>query len=182
MRKKLLSVFTVLLALFCLIGCESEEISQEKGDAVFSDFAAKDLDGNLVNESILKKKKLTMINIWATFCGPCIREMPALAKLSEEFESEMQIVGIVLDLCDQNGNVLSDKQAAALDIMDETGAHYLHLAPSASLNQAYLGGVIAVPETVFVDSDGHIIGNSYSGARSEKEWRSIIEALLENME
>lgn len=182
MKKYLSFILALILSILCLSGCQTETVSHQTGDAVFSDFAAKDLDGNIVNESILKEKKLTMINIWTTFCGPCIREMPALAKLSEEFESEMQIIGIVLDLCDQNGNVLSEKKTSARSIIDETGAHYLHLAPSKSLNEAYLGEVMAVPETVFVDREGRILGSSFSGARSEKEWRSIIESLLENME
>ncbi len=184
MKKKLLSILTILLSLICLMSCQREPgaHSQQKKEAVFHDFAANDLDGNIVTESILKEKKLTMINIWATFCGPCIREMPALGKLSEEFGSDMQIIGIVLDLCDGNGNILPDKKALALDIIGETGADYLHLVPSSSLNAAYLDGVMSVPETLFVDSEGYIIGESYMGARSEKEWRSIIESYLEKTE
>ncbi len=182
MKKILFLIFALLLSILCLSGCQSETVSRKTGDAVFSDFVAKDLNGNIVNEAVLSERKLTMVNIWATFCGPCIGEMPALAKLSEEFESELQVIGIVLDLCDANGNVLPDKKASALSIIDETEANYLHLAPSASLNSAYLSEVMAVPETVFVDQKGHIIGESYMGARSEKEWRSIIEALLENIE
>ena len=45
-------------------------------------FTTEDLDGNEVTESILKDKDVTMINIWGTFCPPCIEEMPELAKLS----------------------------------------------------------------------------------------------------
>lgn len=182
MKKYLSFILAITLSILCLVGCESETVSHQTGAAVFSDFAAKDLNGNIVTETVLSKKKLTMINIWATFCGPCIGEMPALASLSEEFESELQVIGIVLDLCDANGNVLPDKKASALSIIDETGANYLHLAPSATLNSAYLNEVMAVPETVFVDEKGNIIGESYMGARSEKEWRSIIETLLENIE
>lgn len=181
MKKYLSFILALILPLLCLSGCQSESSadSQQKVEAVFHDFAAKDLDGNIVTESILEEKKLTMINIWATFCGPCIREMPALAKLSEEWEGEMQVIGIVLDLCDRNGNVLPDKKAEALNIIGETGADYLHLAPSDSLNNAYLNGVMSVPETLFVDSEGYILGESYMGARSETEWRSIIESYLE---
>ena len=182
MKKYLSFVLALVLSILCLIGCQSETVSQQTPDAVFSDFAAKDLNSNIVTETVLSEKKLTMINIWATFCGPCIGEMPALARLSEEFESELQVIGIALDLCDANGNVLPDKKASALSIIDETGANYLHLVPSASLNSAYLSEVMAVPETLFVDSEGFVIGESYMGARSEKEWRSIIETLLENIE
>ena len=184
MKKYLSFILALILPLLCLSGCQSEPSadSQQKVEAIFHDFATKDLDGNIVTERVLKEKKLTMINIWATFCGPCIREMPALANLAEEFENEIQVIGIVLDLCDANGNVIPDKKASALSIIEETGANYLHLAPSDSLNSAYLNEVMAVPETLFVDSEGFLIGESYSGARSEKEWRSIIGSFLEKTE
>ena len=41
-------------------------------------FTTKDLDGNEVTEEIFAKKDLTVVNIWGTFCTPCIGEMPAL--------------------------------------------------------------------------------------------------------
>lgn len=46
---------------------------------ILSQFAATDLDGNEIDQSILEGYDLTMVNIWATFCQPCIREMPVWA-------------------------------------------------------------------------------------------------------
>lgn len=177
--KRLTVLFTALFLLTALSGCGAETPSLQTGEAVFGDFAAMDLDGNIVTEDVLKEKKITLINIWATFCGPCIREMPALARLSEEFSGEMQVIGIVLDLTDAAGNTLPDKKEEALRIVGETGADYLHLVPSTALVEAYLKNVMSVPETLFVDENGCILGESFMGARSEGEWRSIIETYLE---
>ena len=47
-------------------------------------FAAKDMDGNEVTSGIFSESKLTMINVWATYCNPCLNEMPDLGELSEE--------------------------------------------------------------------------------------------------
>ena len=43
-------------------------------------FTAKDLDGNTVTEEIFAEKDLTVVNIWGTFCPPCIAEMPELGE------------------------------------------------------------------------------------------------------
>ena len=45
---------------------------------VFGSFTAQTLDGTEVTQDIFKETDLTMVNIWGTFCGPCIREMPEL--------------------------------------------------------------------------------------------------------
>ena len=60
-----------------------EETGDEKKDG-FGAFESETLDGEKVTEEIFQQADLTMVNIWATFCGPCIQEMPDLAQLSEE--------------------------------------------------------------------------------------------------
>ena len=182
--KRFFSVLICLLLLASLCACggdEAPDVPTEKGEALFGSFAAMDLEGNAVNEEIFAGHKLTMINIWATFCGPCISEMPDLAKLSTAYGDDFQIVGIPVDITDRNGAVIPDQKTLALEIIAYTGANYRHLIPSDSLNRAYLFGVQVVPETVFVDSEGRQVGQSYLGARSEAEWRAIIESLLETL-
>ena len=48
--------------------------------SLLGEFESVDLEGNTVDESILADHQLTMINVWATFCGPCINEMPDLGQ------------------------------------------------------------------------------------------------------
>ena len=60
---------------------EQTEESSKSGD-VFEVMSMSDLDGNEVDSSIFADYDLTMINIWATFCNPCLSEMPELAELS----------------------------------------------------------------------------------------------------
>lgn len=175
-------ILICLIALFFLFsGCSGDTASSEKGESVFGAFTCTDIAGNPVNETVFSGHKLTMVNIWATFCGPCIREMPDLAQLPAEYGKDFQIIGIVVDAADRNGAVLPDKKAEALSIIDITGANYLHLLPSKSLNSAYLNNVQSVPETIFVDENGNQVGTSYLGARSKAEWKNIIDALLEKL-
>ena len=44
-----------------------------------------------------------------------------------------------------------------------------------------MNGIQAMPETFFVDSNGNIVGDTYSGAKSAKEWKQVIEKELEKI-
>jgi len=172
----------ILLCIFLLLsGCAAEMVSTEKGSCVFGAFVTTDLTGEPVNESVFAGHKLTMVNIWATFCNPCIGEMPELAQLRTEYGDGFQVIGIVVDAADRNGNILPERKTEAAAIVEAAGADYLHLLPSRSLNGAYLNGVQSVPETVFVDESGNRIGVSYYGARNKVEWKTIIDAMLESL-
>ena len=180
MKKRYILILVIVLLLLVL-GFTGKSSSVEKGETVFGTFTTTDMSGDPVNEQIFSGHKLTMVNIWATFCSPCINEMPDLKQLQTEFGDEFQIIGIVVDAADRNGNVLPDKKAEAAYISESTGADYLHLLPSKSLNSAYLSNVQSVPETVFVDENGNLISESYLGARSKTEWKKIINTLLEGL-
>ena len=57
---------------------------------ILSNFESWDLYGNTVTNQVFKGKKLTMVNIWATYCSPCINEMPDLEKLHQEYEKRIK--------------------------------------------------------------------------------------------
>ena len=61
----------------------------------FGEFEVTDLDGKKVDKSIFQEADVTMVNVWATFCNPCLEEMPYLAELSKEYDSKnVQIIGL----------------------------------------------------------------------------------------
>lgn len=136
-------------------------------------FTTTDLDGNRVTEKIFADNKITMINIWGTFCGPCINEMPDLGKLSAKYKSKgLEIVGVVCDVYD------ASQSATAKSIVKKTGANYRHLVTSLDVENTLLKDVQAVPTTIFVDSNGRQIGKTYVGSKSLSQWQSIIDSLL----
>ena len=174
--------YLALLLLVCLLpGCSKKNAPNHTGESVFSSFTAADIHGNPVDQRVFADAKLTMVNIWATFCSPCISEMSDLAALSTAFGEDFQVVGIVIDAADRNGNIYSDKMELALSIIEDTGANYLHLLPSPSLHSAYLKDVQAIPVTIFVDASGRQIGETYLGAKSHGQWESIIKTLLKSI-
>lgn len=147
----------------------------------FTSFQTISLGGVKIDESIWSGKKLTMVNIWATFCSPCISEMPELGALSKDYEEQgVQIVGIVMDVLTSQG--ISDSQIdLAKDIVAQTNADYTHLLPSNDLIAAKLKDVSSVPETIFLDENGKQVGSSFLGARSGEEWRVVIDGLLKEV-
>ncbi|WP_071432364.1 TlpA family protein disulfide reductase [Angelakisella massiliensis] len=168
----------------------SQEASEESGSQeessvaevtpVFGEtFTSEDLEGNAVDQTIFEGHDLTMVNIWATFCGPCLDEMPDLGELNTQYaDQNFQIVGIVVDVLNQDLTYNEEQVALAKEVVEKTGASYTHLLPSTDLLMNKLIYVTGVPETVFVDSEGNQVGESYLGARSKEEWSEIIEELL----
>lgn len=173
--KKLLIIFVLLFTVSFLFAK-----TNNKNDKQIFAFDSVDLDGNKISSEIYSQNKITMINIWGTFCGPCIREMPDLAKLSEENKSKgVQIIGIPIDIVDDWGKLDKSLKADAQLIIDKTGVQYQNVVPTVDMFRGFLRGIQAVPTTFFIDKDGRQIGGVYMGSRSQKDWQKIIDKLLE---
>ena len=147
-------------------------------EALTGEFSVSDIYGKTVSSELFSEAKITVLNIWGTFCSPCIYEMPYLGQLSEEYrERGLQIVGLVGDVTDYRGNPDELQLQTAQQIVQQTGAAYTHLVPSGSL-LTYLNSIDAFPTTVFLDSQGRQIGDAVVGARDYEEWKEIFEQKL----
>ena len=137
-------------------------------------FETEDLEGNPVTSSdIFSSGKYTMINLWATWCGPCIKELPELASLSREYEEKgCRIIGICIDG--------EEEKDVATQILKAVGAEYLNLVSPENLDDILPANVI--PTTYFVDSNGVIcIDTPIQGADIEA-YREIMDMLLSDKE
>lgn len=151
--------------------------TSEKNE-IFGEFKTKTLDGEEVDQDIFAKADLTMVNIWGTFCGPCIREMPELGELSREYADKgFQMVGIISD-------VSQPEDDTALEIVKKTEADYTHLVIPKDANMQYriLKNAQVVPTTIFLDKDGNQVGDTYPGAKSKKQWTAVIDEMLEKVQ
>lgn len=160
---------------------------EDGGDAdtaqagILSNFTATDLEGDPVDQSIFSDYDLTMINVWATYCGPCLGEMPDLGELADSYkEKGVQIVGLVSDALNRDGTISESQVETAKEIVDETGANYLHLLPSEDL-MGILSQIYAVPTTFFVDKEGRQVGDTYMRAMKKDKWIDIIDKTLEEV-
>lgn len=151
----------------------------EEKAGVLAAFSTTDLvSGEVIDQNLLKKYELTMVNVWTTTCGYCIQEMPALAELADEYESKgVRILGFVGDVINSDGSLNDAQMKTAQDIVKSTGAVYPHMVPSMDLF-GILNQISAVPTTFFVDSEGRQVGYAYSGAQDKNGWIDIIEKML----
>ncbi len=156
---------------------------EESENPTFSNFKSIDISGKTVSQELFLDSKITMVNIWATFCPPCLKEMPELGEIAAEYaEKGVKIVGIVTDVQERDGSISNKQVDLAKSIIQETKADYLHILPSNDLYYAKLADVVAVPETVFLDKDGNVLGKPYLGSRDKEGWIKIIEELLDEVE
>lgn len=138
-------------------------------------FEARDLEGNTVTEEVFADSRLTMVNVWATYCNPCLSEMPELGEIAGEYKTdEFQIIGIISDV--QEGAELESTVYAAT-LVEQTGAAYPHLLLNESLFNALLSGVSAVPTTFFVNENGEVL-DTVVGALDKESWKEKIDGFL----
>ena len=153
--------------------------SQGEQAGILSAFSTTDLDGSDLDQSMLEGYGITMVNVWATYCKPCLSEMPDLGELADEYRDQgVQIVGLVSDVLNSDGSFSQEQLDTARDIVAETGADYPHLLPSQDL-YGLLSQIYAVPTTFFVDSEGRQVGSAYLSAKEKDEWAEIIESMME---
>ncbi len=169
------SLLTVSILL--LSGCKDTALRENTGSSPASIvFEAQDMEGNAVSSEIFSETKLTMVNVWATYCNPCLREMPGLGELAGEYASdEFQIVGVISDVLEGSDQRTLDYAA---DLVEQTSADYTHLLLNESLYYALLTDVSAVPTTFFIDEDGVIL-DTVVGSMEKSAWEEKINELLE---
>ena len=180
MNKISLSVFIILTCF--LSGCtkenadisaESVPVSEPEQSDLAIDFEGTDIEGNVVTSDIFSQSKLTMVNVWATYCNPCLSEMPGLGELADEYDAEeFRIIGIISDV------VEGEEQELAEDLIEKTQADYTHLLLNKSIYNALLTDVAAVPTTFFIDENGAVL-DTVVGAMKKSAWEEKINALLE---
>ncbi len=150
-----------------------------KEDGRVLEFSGEDLEGNKVDsKEFFAKAKVTMINVWGTFCSPCIMEMPDLGELSREYaDKDFQVIGIISDARSAD----SDESKAAVDIIERTKADYTHLLLSDSMIDSFVSEIYAIPTTIFVDSTGKVLCSSIVGSNAKESWAGAVDKVLEHV-
>lgn len=137
-------------------------------------FETVDLEGNPVtSKELFADHKITMINIWATWCTHCVRELPELEKMSKEWaEQDCQIIGI----CD---DAMDDEMAAeAIKILEKNGVTYRNIRSTDELKD--LLKFTSLPTSYYVDSEGVVLDYPIKGAMIEV-YPEKLQELLSNM-
>ncbi|MEJ7635401.1 TlpA disulfide reductase family protein [Aeromicrobium sp.] len=111
----------------------------------------------------------TVINLWASWCGPCRDELPLLAKADRAYGDKLRIIGV--DFADSAPD-------EALELAAQSGVTYPLLADPESDTKGPLR-VIGLPQTVFVDAQGTMVATERVAFRSYAELTAAIDRHLE---
>jgi thiol-disulfide isomerase/thioredoxin len=133
-----------------------------------------DGDGKAMDLS-RQRGKVVLLNIWATWCAPCRREMPSLDRLQAALGSDrFEVVALSIDL--GPGGL-----GAARAFYGELGLRHLRLYNDPEGQAGFALGVAGVPATFLVDADGREIGRlvgpaEWDGAEAQSLIRRHLEA------
>ncbi len=141
--------------------------TDQSGDAL--SFSITTLTGDTLDQTVFSDNKLIMVNYWATWCGPCVGEIPDLVKISKEYADKgFVIVGVL------TGD--DDTEGAKQFIADQEMTYPVVLPEAFFLDHS--DGIYAIPTTMFFDSTGKLVGSTVVGAKSYDDWKSLIDMLL----
>jgi cytochrome c biogenesis protein CcmG/thiol:disulfide interchange protein DsbE len=112
--------------------------------------------------------KPVVLNFFASWCGPCIREMPALQATSERYKGRVHFHGVTFN----------DRREAARDVLERTGVTYpAAFDPESEVALDY--AVRVMPTTVFIGADGNLVERK-DGEISERQLRTVIDRLVDS--
>lgn len=148
---------------------DSKEADSNKEDKKFPEFSAKTVSGEEISSDVFKDSKLTVVNVWGSWCGPCVQEIPELQKLYESMkEKDVNVIGLAQDA----GTDLDSVK----EIIDKNKVTYQNIIPEG-VTEDFVMSLMAFPTTFFVDSDRNVVG-VIQGARNLEAFTSAVESVL----
>lgn len=114
-------------------------------------FEAKTLDGGTFTQADLAKADVTLINVWGTFCGFCVEEMPEIASWAQKLPENVQVITICTDYD-------ADPQAAK-DILAKAGFTGTTLVSGDGDLKDLIDAVMFLPTTIVVNGEGEVVGD-----------------------
>ena len=171
-------------ALMLLTGCKQKAPANEpvadttvettepatETKTTYTDISLPGPQGQTVKVSdYVGKNRLVMIDFWASWCGPCMGEMPYVVKAYEMFHDKgLEIVGVSLD---------KDK-ASWLAAIEQTGQKWPQMSDLKGWDcaGAQIYGIQSIPANVLIDSHGKIVARDLRGDALLKEIESRLAA------
>lgn len=149
----------------------TEEVAAKEALApAASDISFKDKSGKTVSLSSLKGKVVFM-NFWATWCPPCIQEMPTINELKAKYKGNNDIVFLMVDV--------DNKMEKSTAFMEKNKYDLPVYVPASNIPSEYLGS--SIPTTVILDKSGDMIariegGRDYTSPEIIKALNELVES------
>jgi len=112
-----------------------------------------------------------VVNVWASWCGPCRTEMPILQKFHEQHGDRVAVLGIDYE---------DPQTVAAMELVEETGVTYPLLAdPQSDLDGAApFPSLSGLPFLAFVDAEGRVVHREFVVIESEQQLLDLVDRHL----
>lgn len=167
MKNPVTFLFLIVLSAVLLCGCGFDEPSLSGKQLQFE---TTDLSGSPVNSTeLFAQHEITLLNLWGTWCGPCIQELPELNKVNELLaDMDGAVVGLL------NDGKGSNNAELAKQLIAENNIGYLNILSPENMNEIILQRYY--PTTVFVNREGVVVGRTLLGTPGK---RYIVDYYIE---
>ncbi len=167
--KKLIPVVVLTaIAVFYITGFNRKSTTDLQNQTFNYSFSVKDMDGNIVPFDTYKGK-VVFLNMWATWCGPCRKEMPDIQKLYDKTRSEdVAFVMLSIDREGDKRNVLS--------YIKKNNFSFPVVMPSGNMTTQL--NVPSIPTTFIINKEGKIVNQIVGSTNYNTEkYRKLLQEL-----
>ncbi|MGE1062510.1 TlpA disulfide reductase family protein [Megasphaera paucivorans] len=178
MKKIIVFCIAVMLST-SIMGCAAQESSPKEGnnsqhqtavntkaDEKAPNLQLKTLDGKKTSVKQLYQDKPVYLNFWASWCPPCVQEMPHIEHLQKEYGSKLHFVAVTVD---------ENPSDAAYFIKKNSITMPVYTGDLKAITQQY--GVSAIPVSIIIDTNGKIIAKRVGGM-DEQELKEFLAPVL----
>jgi len=191
-RNMIALALSAVLAFSMLTGCGAKSGTSAQGDSAaatysqsqssstasslgnLKNFKADTLAGGSFTQDNFTQKDVTVINFWSLECGPCVDELPSIAKFAKTLPDNVQLITVNLD-----GEEKATKSAVEEELK-KAGLDGATLVGSDGDLKTLVSKIQYTPTTILVDKDGNTLGDGIVGSPDDlaKAYKDAVNSAL----